>query len=408
MTCINTFGRAACIVRTAIMILVTPRTTTMKTACLSALPLLLAMQSVPAKGIDDIPTQWKTDSGLEYGAKGLFQYDLNHFGNDLLDSGDHRFEDLDDWRRREFGAFLRKPGVFEVLVGYDFAADTWIDNYFKFNAGKAHEFRIGQFKTPVGLDDGATSSSATVFLERALPEAAIFEGRRIGADWTWTVDKHWRLNLGYFSGGDLNGLNEGHTTGGRVVFTPHNAEGDVVHLGVSASREDRDDGTARLRARPEAGLTDVRLVDSGSFADADAIDRFGLEGAWQRGPWVVQGEWLAQEVQREAAADYSGEGGYLQGSWMVTGETKPYKGSAFGNPKPGRSWGAVELGLRYSTLDLDDGAVPGGRQHDWTVGANWYLTRFFKFQANYIRVDSDRNGVELSPEVFELRAQLSF
>jgi phosphate-selective porin OprO/OprP len=365
------------------------------------------MCAAPASALE-LPTQGKTDSGIEFGAKGLFQYDINEFGNDRLDSGAHRFEDAHDWRRRELSAFVRKPGVFELIVGYDFAADTWIDNYFKFNAGKAHEFRFGQFKTPVGLDDGATSSGATVFLERALPEAAIFEGRRIGADWTWSIEKLWRVNLGYFTDGDLNGLNEGDTLGGRVVFTPRNEEGDVLHFAVSGSREDRDDNTARIRARPEAGLTDVRLVDSGSFTDANAIDRFGLEAAWQRGPWTAQGEWVAADVARDTASDYRAQGGYMQGSWMLTGETKPYKASAFGNPKPARSAGAVELGLRYSTFDQDDGAVEGGTQHDWTVGANWYLTNYLKFQANYVHVDSDRRGVELSPEIFELRAQLSF
>jgi phosphate-selective porin OprO/OprP len=177
---------------------------------------------------------------------------------------------------------------------------------------------------------------------------------------------------------------------------------------LAASHEERDDRIARVRARPEAGLTDVRLVDSGSLRDADAIDRMGLEAAWQRGPWLAQGEWLAAEVSRDVAADYRAQGGYVQGSWMLTGETKPYKGTAFGNPKPARAAGAVELGLRYSTLDLDDGLIAGGSQRDWTLGANWYLTRYFKFQANYVRADSDRQGVKLSPEVFELRAQLSF
>jgi phosphate-selective porin OprO and OprP len=374
----------------------------------SATFLALCSAHGAAHSLNEWPTQGKTESGIEYGAKALFQYDWNEFGNDRLDNGVHRFEDSDGWRRREFGAFVRKSGVFEVTAGYDFAADTWIDNYFKFYFGKAHELRLGQFKTPVGLDDGATSSSATVFLERALPESAIYEGRRIGADWTWTLDRHWRVNLGYFSGGDLNGLNEGHTTAARVVFAPRNEEGDVLHFGVSASREERDDRIARVRARPEAGLTDVRLIDSGSLGDADNIGRFGLEAVWQRGPWLAQGEWLAADVSRDAATDYRAEGGYVQASWMLTGETKPYKASAFGNPKPARAAGAVELGLRYSTLDLDDGLIAGGTQRDWTLGANWYLTRYFKFQANYVRVDSDRRGVELSPEIFELRAQLSF
>lgn len=379
----------------------------MKRASLAAFLLLGIAHGAAARGINDWPTQGKTDGGWEYGIKGQFQYDYNEFGNDLLDSGAHRFEDAHDWRRREFGGYLRKPGVFELLLGYDFAADTWIDNYLKLNAGKTQEVRLGQFKTPVGMDESATSSAATVFLERAAPVNAIYQGRRIGADWTWAPNRQWRLNLGYFTDGDLNGLNEGHSLGGRAVFTPRNSEDEVLHLGLSASREERDDEVARIRARPEAAITDVRLVDSGSLAGSDAIDRVGLEGAWQRGAWLGQAEWLQADVRRDGA-DFSARGGYVQGSWVVTGEAHPYKAGGFGNPKPSRASGAFELALRYSDLDLDDGLVAGGRQRDWTVGANWYLTNYFKFQANYIRVDSDRQGVALSPEVFEFRAQLAF
>jgi phosphate-selective porin OprO/OprP len=378
----------------------------MKHRLAAALLLALAPPAFAA-GIDDIPTSGKTDGGWEYGLKAAYQYDWNEFGNDRLDSGAHRFEDVDGWRREELSAFIRKPGVFEAQVGYDFAGEVWIDNYLKFNAGKANEFRLGQFKTPVGMDEAATSSAGTVFLERAAPVNAIYQGRRLGADWTWTPGPAWRVNLGYYAGGDLNGLNEGHSLGGRAVFTPRNGAQEVLHLGLSASREDRDDGAYRIRTRPEAGITDVRLVDSGSLP-GDAIDRIGLEGAWQRGPWLSQAEWLEADVELDAGGDYRARGGYLQTAWVVTGETRPYKAGAFGNPKPGRKAGAVELGLRYSDLDLDDGVIGGGRQRDWTVGANWYLTRFFKFQANYIHVDSDRGAVSLAPEVFEVRAQLAF
>lgn len=379
----------------------------MKHRPLVSLLLLALTPPAFAGGINDIPTTWKTDGGWEYGAKAAFQYDWNEFGNDLLDSGAHRFEDAHDWRREELSAFIRKPGVFEAQVGYDFAGEVWIDNYLRFNAGKAHEFRLGQVKTLVGMDESATSSAGTVFLERAAPVNAVYQGRRIGADWTFAPNAAWRFNLGYYAGGDLNGLNEGHGFGGRAVFAPRNSAEEVLHLGLSASREDRDDGIYRIRTRPEAAITDVRLVDSGSLP-GDSIDRIGLEGAWQRGSWLTQAEWLEAGVELDGGGDYRARGGYIQTAWVVTGESHPYKAGGFGNPKPSRAAGALELGLRYSDLDLDDSASAGGRQRDWTVGANWYLTKFFKFQANYIHVDSDRRGVSLSPEVFEVRAQLAF
>jgi phosphate-selective porin OprO/OprP len=64
--------------------------------------------------------------------------------------------------------------------------------------------------------------------------------------------------------------------------------------------------------------------------------------------------------------------------------------------------------LRYSEIDLNDGVVQGGKEHDWTLGANWYLTSHFKFQANYIKAYSDKGNLSIDPTIFELRAQIMF
>ena len=61
-------------------------------------------------------------------------------------------------------------------------------------------------------------------------------------------------------------------------------------------------------------------------------------------------------------------------------------------------WGAWELALRYSTMDLDDlpfaavaaNRVRGGVQDIWTVGLNWYINNAIKTQLNYQYVDVNR------------------
>lgn len=370
---------------------------------------LLASGSVHASDWNDWPTKFTTDSGYEFGMRGTYQAQLEEFSDDTLPNGSDRFEDLTTWRRKEFYLYATKKGSFELATGYDFQLRTWLDDYLRLYTKKAGTFRFGQFKTPVGMDDGATGTGATTFLERALPESAIFEGRRIGADWNYAPNKAWLVNLAYFTGGDLNGDNDGHTFAARTVFNPVLTDQKVIHLGAAISREQRDDDVARIRAKPEAGLTAVRLVDTGALAHSDHIDRWGLEGAWREGPFQVQSEVVGVDVtRRNGLGDFSGSGWYAFGSWMITGESKPYKAGAFGNPLPKHDWGAVELALRYSTLDLDDGSIRGGREHDWTLGANWYLTSHFKLQANYVRTTSERGTLLLDPKVFEVRAQLSF
>ncbi|MGO4775410.1 OprO/OprP family phosphate-selective porin, partial [Lysobacter sp. 2RAB21] len=184
---------------------------------------------------------------------------------------------------------------------------------------------------------------------------------------------------------------------------------DVIHLGLSASNEKRDDDQVRARVRPEAFLTDVRLVDSGALSQVEAINRQGLEAIWRHGPLLVQSEYLRMGVDRYSQPDYSTDGYYIAGSWVLTGEARPYKNSGFGNLKPSRAFGAVEVAVRYSQVDLDDRGVSlGGRQRDWTLGANWYIGQHFKLQANYVWADSKRRGLQLDPDIAQLRMQIYF
>ena len=64
-----------------------------------------------------------------------------------------------------------------------------------------------------------------------------------------------------------------------------------------------------------------------------------------------------------------------------------------------------QVGLRYDTMDLDDGAVLGGRMDTLTAGVNWYWRSNFKVGLNYVKVDSERRGVEDNPNVLEARLQ---
>ena len=247
---------------------------------------------------------------------------------------------------------------------------------------------------------------------------AFYAGRRTGVEWVLERPQY-LLQAGAYGGKDLQGDNPGTTQAVRAVWTPVKAPGDVIHLGLAYSQENprgysdgRDvhhEASARLRARPEAGLTDIRYVDSGALVTADQIRRTGLEGIWIRGPFSLQAEALRATVTRhDGKPDYTGSGQYAMASWVLTGESRPYNAGAVANIKPAHDYGAVELVARYSRLDLDDGSILGGRQHDLTLGANWYLTSHFKFRANYVKVDASRRGVHSTPEIFELRAQMHF
>ncbi|MBS0581696.1 MAG: porin [Proteobacteria bacterium] len=377
--------------------------------------------------LNDWRTRFKTDAGYEFGSKGNFQADINDYSGDTTNpaGGAKILEDQTTWRRKELYAYAKAPFGVDATAGYDLQSKLWVDNFFHFGNNKIGDFRLGQFKTLVGWEEGVISSTATTFLERALPVQAVNMGRRLGVDWTYQGLPHWLVTLGYQSGGDLNGDNDGHGPSAHVVFNPLEEKNEVVHLGVALSRENRGtttDGrgiatlpTARFRARPEANLTSTRLVDSGNLKNAGDIDRFGLEGAWIHGPLLAQGEYLRFRADfSDVKPTYTGGGYYLLAAWMLTGESRDYKAGAVGNVTPAHRYGAIEIAARYSEVDLNDGTVLGGMQHDWTLGANWYLGSHLKFQVNYVHAYSNKynaalkRSIEIDPRIFELRTQVYF
>lgn len=383
--------------------------------------LIAAPSLASAYDLEDWPVHVTFGDGSDLALTGVYRYDINDFSNDRKPDGTHAFEDSRTNRRKELGVTLKKKGVYDAVVAYEYQGKSWQDVnlrlYSKAFLGADYgAFRFGYSKTPVAFE-GVTSSKATTFLELALPAQAIFEGRRTGIDWQYERDS-WIANAGWYWGQDLGGDNDGRTVAGRFAWTPRKAAGNVLHLGVSASRETRDGTTdgrgvytgpgARFSTAPEAELTPVRLVDSGRLTGVDDIVRSGVEALWIGGPWSVQGEWLRADVSRSGHPDYAASGGYVFASWVATGESRPYSGGNTGNIKPKGRWGALEFALRYSTLDLDDGGVAGGREHDWTIGANWYLTSHFKVQANWIRASRDRGDLSIDPRIVEVRGQIQF
>ena len=363
------------------------------------------------------PTHHVFADGTDLGLALMYQYDAERFGND-----GGRFQDAQTNRRKELGVFLKKKGVYKAGAMFDFQARSWLDVALQVQTKAlvghdAGALRVGYTKTPVGFE-GNTPIGSTTFMESALPVQAIYANRRIGLDWAW-VHPSWLVDAGYYWGGDLQGGSDGHMTAARVAWTPRHAPGDVLHLGLSASRETPQGSTdgrdryqppaARFRARPEAGLTTLRLVDTGSLRPVDTIDRRGIEALWIGGPWSLQAEYLDARVRlADGLPGYHASGYYAFASWVLTGESRNYANGQVRDVKPMRTAGAVELALRYSELNLNDAPTLGGRQRNWTLGANWYLSRHLKLQANYVHARSDRRGVRVDPNVVEARAQISF
>jgi phosphate-selective porin OprO/OprP len=187
----------------------------------------------------------------------------------------------------------------------------------------------------------------------------------------------------------------------------------LLHLGLNVNYLRSGSADIRYRSRPEAFAAPF-LADTG-FIAARNMESYGLEAAWVKGPWSIQGEYLQNFVSDEVDGTFHGF--YVYSSYFLTGESRAYDRSrgVFGRLRPyrnlsfgGEGWGALETGLRFSYLDLDDGAVRGGILRNMTAGMNWYFHPNSKLRFNYVYAQAGGGPREGDLHIFESRFEFDF
>jgi phosphate-selective porin OprO/OprP len=319
--------------------------------------------------------------------------------------GSSRLEDGALLRRARLG-FEGRHSDWAFEAEYDFAGDGEIkDAYLKYRGWLAGEVSIGQFKVPFGLEEQISSRNIS-FVERALPTDSFSPSRRLGIGLAHEGPRHTLSSMAF--GPSIEG-DEGLGMSARATFAPvWMKDRRVLHLGVSASLE-RVDGALKLGTPPEARPADEKLVKTGKIDAVDRIAQMGLEAAWQEGPVSVQAEWMHSHLRRSSGQpDLDFEGGYVAVSWFITGEVRPYRAGRFKGIDLAHPGGAWELTARYSRVDLDDRDIAGGREHNISLGLNWYVDDHLRLMLNYIDVHSRRRGGSDDPSILLMRAQFVF
>jgi len=280
---------------------------------------------------------------------------------------------------------------------------------------KPLKIRIGHAKEPFSLQN-MTSSKYTTFIERGLPHV-FAEGRNIGIQ-TVRNGENWMIAGGIFGDGRDGGSggenNEGWGAAARATIAPIHADGETLHLGTSLSyRNVGGDHTLRFRERPEAHITDTRIVDTTAF-DANSVTRGVLEAAYINGPFHVQGEYYRTSVERQLAGmkDVTFSGYYAEAGLFLTNDTVNYKASkgSYSKVTPSGENGAWQIAARFSSLDLTDEDINGGTAESLTFGLNWFATSNIRFSANYINVLDVDGGPTAGdePSAFTFRSQVEF
>jgi phosphate-selective porin OprO/OprP len=279
---------------------------------------------------------------------------------------------------------------------------------------------------------------------------------------------------------------------GRVTLAPIMEEDRLLHFGGSGRYQKPNDSTAandgrimQLGANTQMeanvlrnnllGTPDLSCGTVGVFGNPGVAGKcvhdvvlWNAEAVGVYGPASVQAEYFGSHYSRDPGAilaantlggiyapggsTYEASGFYVFGSYFLTGESratayrlKALNPANFGqikilDPVSKGGWGAWELALRYSELNLNDGpyqgayfanlvalapstamrtyfansGVLGGREENMTLGMNWYPEVGVRVMANWTRVmelSAPWNRAYLNnahPNTFVLRTQLNW
>jgi phosphate-selective porin OprO/OprP len=382
---------------------------------------------------EDIPLSTHWNNGLNFqtsdksfSAKigGRIQYDVMFIRQDDSLNNHFEAENAAEFRR----ARLYTSGTIYNNIKYkfqiDFAGNRVVikDAYLRFTKiPVVGNITLGNFKEPRGFEM-LTSSNYITLMERSLTNQ-FDNDRNLGFMLNNSfLDKRLSLFAGYFypSGNNAKYSGNKYDLTFRIAGLPYynnkNHDLKLVHLGAGFTYENHDNEELSYASRPESHLAPKYLkVEMDEVSDLTEINgelvvvynSLSFHGEYTMAS-ISTGKYSALQQEKYA---FSSVFGTL--SWLVTGEHKNYsKGkNAFGRLSPKSNFGtkggfgAVELALRYSNLNLNYKDLNGGRMDNLTLGVNWYLNPVTRIMFNYIYSDIKDQGIA---NIYQMRFQINF
>ncbi|MEK6257343.1 MAG: porin [Planctomycetota bacterium] len=305
------------------------------------------------------------------------------------------------------------------------------DGYFTFRETPIFgNVKVGLQKEPIGLEH-QTSSRYLDFMERSFNQDAYTgpsnNGFSLGVSAydNFGEDDRGLWHVGVYknsTNGFAYAVDDGaYAIDSRLAYLLWNeCDGQqLLHVGGSYSHRDPLSNALTIRSRGSLrngpGALNPVFASSGGFTTTTQ-DLYAAEMALVLGSFQLQSEYIASTAANATNGGgnhgtYFTGGYYVMASYFLTGEHRAYdkKTAVFGRVVPNRNsrwcpddcseagYGAWQILVRYSHLDLDDNGINGGRLQDYTAGLNWFLNPNMKIQANYVFTDRDSLGSPVAP-----------
>lgn len=349
-------------------------------------------------------------------------YDYAAFSQDA--NSEEQVDLESQWKYRDGRLLLsgrlkfKRPTTWSAGVMYDAGNDKWVMRQTGVMVAVpeiwGHVF-VGRTKEGFSLNKTMIGYGGWT-MERAPVSDAMLPILADGVKWLGYVpNAHILWSVGWY--GDA--LSEGQTfssyesqVSGRFVWAPLlSTDGDnLLHFGISQRWGKVNDGTLRLKARPGAWAAPF-VVDTADFA-ADSTAMTGIEVYFRPQSFTFGSEYFLQQTDAPDSGDPFFHGGELFASWLITGEVRTYntRGGHFNQISPKRTvfhggLGAWEAVAHFSTVDLDDQSITGGRFWRFTPMVNWYVSDNVRLELAYGYGSLDRFGIVGKTQFFQTRLQ---
>lgn len=370
------------------------------------------------------------DGNYALSLKGYFQIDGRSFINDDNNTGKN-----DILARRLRPTLELKAGDASFRLMPDFSGSTTriFDAHADYKLYDALQFRVGKFKTPIGLER-LQSASDIAFIERGHP-ANLVPNRDVGLmAYGFPIPDVLEYQLGVFNGNaDLANTDgdddDNKDVAARIFVQPfHNSNTVALQglgVGVGGSIGDRAGSTSKpiLGAYKTPGQQDFFKYRSDVFADGEHW-RLYPQAYWYYGPLGVLAEYAIshQEVTRGAVHDELQHNAWqLETSYVLTGEDASFKGGV----KPANpfnlqngGFGAWEVAARVGATNVDndtfvtfaDANAAASKAQSYGVGVNWYMNENLKLAADYdfTEFDGGASGGQDRPDEQALFTRVQF
>ncbi len=385
----------------------------------------------PEKAVFGPFPRWRSEDGnYNFGVGMVMQFDAGTYGQS--DQGSQRQSinpDLNAGVKARRGILLASGLIhhdFIVFAAHDAfdTGDAPLDGLrsavLAYRGFDPVWFMVGQQNIGSPLD-AATFSSRRAFMEESMGSGAFGYATGVPALGASVMrrTKHNYVRLGVFGvpAKEIGGDSEGYGLHGRVTWAPIAERTRALHFGlagywrVPTVTRGEVGGSESFSARPEMRIDDAKFLDTGTISRINDFYYTAFEFLGVYDSLALQAEYQRVALNRyngphdTAFQDLTFDGYYVQASYYLTGESPNYysRFATLWRVQPFEEfdlatggWGAFEVALRYSHLDLDDGAgdlvhggIRGGSADNITLGLNWYPTALTKVSINYVHADID-------------------